>query len=45
MKKLSFLLAFALLVTFALASCGTAKIPVAVAPDVDYPPKFPIWRA
>lgn len=41
MKKLAFLLAFALLSTFALASCGTAKIPVAVAPDIDYPPKFP----
>lgn len=39
-KKVSILLSCILLLG-ALTACGTAKIPVAVAPDVDYPPKFP----
>ena len=39
-KKVSILLLCVLMLGI-LASCGTAKIPVAVAPDVNYPPKFP----
>ena len=41
MKRiLSVLLLCALLLTM-LAACGNEPIPVAVAPDVDYPPKMP----
>lgn len=41
LRRLSLILICGILLS-ALASCGTKEIPVAVSPDVDYPPKFPV---
>ena len=41
LRRLSLILICGILLS-ALAACGAKEIPVAVSPDVDYPPKFPV---
>ena len=41
LKKAIGILLLSVLLLVTLAACGRKEIPVAVSPDVDYPPKFP----
>ncbi|MBO5111113.1 MAG: hypothetical protein J6D21_10420 [Clostridia bacterium] len=41
MKKTVGILMLCALLFITFVACGSTKIPTAVSPDVDYPPKFP----